>query len=453
MNACESSITDLAAAPSPAPVFDAVRSHWLRSANHSVANSVLSAVRGTPFAPEQIFSMAGEGRGDLARSTLLARAHAAVRELDGSTPDPADMVTAAVVRRLRASAVAHDAPVASTAPVPSATAIEPMPQGMAKLPPQRPADFNLTQLNKNTVIDVLAKLETNTNPVSNPSYALPADPLFATWMESYSLLGTRSLTMAEMEGLIDSEVRWTGRDTGVRDRSTFEIRLDPNEQRMHRHELHKFIGGFKQEPGHGPLDAGRGGETSLFARMTDFFNDHDIPEKWGDEQTIRNYWREHRSTLRATSPADSPQWAADTQSLTSGGREQVLEKLDRYHNVGYFSDPRQEATLRPHVEALLANEPGSPARARAAQAIIENFRERARSPDVVSVSGATAEVQMAQTLYRYMAENKLDFQRPDDRIDVVEVYKLYRRMATAGELTSRATVEGWLKEWGAPHVP
>lgn len=433
--------------------FDAVCSHWLRSANHTVANSVLSSVRGTAFVPEQIFAMAGEGRGDLERSTLLAQTSGAIRELDASTAPSTDVVTAAVMRRLRASAVAHDAHIAPTAQVAANPAVEPMPQGVAQLPPQRPAGFALKALPKDTAIDVLATLETNSNPVSNPGYALPADPLFATWMKSYTMLGTRTLTMAEMEGLIDSEVQWDGRETGMRDRSTFEIRFDPNEQRMHQHELHKFIGGFKQDPGHGAIDAGRGGETSLFARMTDFFNDHDIPVNWGSETAIRDYWRDHRSAVRTSNPALATQLDADLHSLSHAGREQLLDKLSYYHNVGYFADPKQEATLRPSVEMLLSNAPGTPARARAAQAIVDNFRERARNPDVVSVSGGTAEVQMAQTLYRYMAENQLDFKRPNDRIDVVEVYKLYRRMAAAGELTSRATVKGWLEQWGVPHVP
>ena len=442
-----------AAVVEAAAEIDAARSHWLRSANHAVANSVLSCVRGTAFVPEQIFAMAGEGRGDLTRCTTLAQVTGIVRELDEGASRPADVMTAALTRRLRANAIAHDTHIAPTAKVPATPTAEPMPQGVARLPPQRPADFALKALPKDTVIDVLATLETNINPVSNPSYALPADPLFATWMKSYSMLGTRTLTMAEMEGLIDSEVRWEGRETGMRDRSKFEIRFDPNEGRMHQHELHKFIGGFKQDPGHGAIDAGRGGETSLFARMTDFFNDHDIPTNWGSESAIRDYWRDHRSAVRTSNPALATRLDADLHSLSHAGREQVLDKLAYYRNVGYFADPKQEAKLRPSVEALLANAPGTPARARAAQAIVDNFRERARNPDVVSVSGGTAEVQMAQTLYRYMAENKLDFKRPNDRIDVVEVYKLYRRMAAAGELTSRETVKGWLEQWGVPNVP
>ena len=432
---------------------DALRIHWLRSANGTVSNSILSGIRGTDFTAEQIFSMAGEGRGDVERAARLAKTNGAVHELNGPAFNPANMVYAAVIRRLHAAALAHDVRVASTTIAASGNAVEPMPEGVSQLLPARPAAFDLTKLPKSTVIDVLAKLETHENPVSSPRDALPADPLFKLWMQSYSMLGTRSLTMAEMAGLNDADVRWEGLATGMRDRSTFRIQINPNEKRMHRHEVHKYTGGFKQEPGHGALDAGRGGETSLFARMTDFFNDHDIPDKWGDEQSIRDYWRDHRSAVRTDTSAQAAEWSADQKTLASGTRDQLLEKLHYFHNVGYFADPRQEAKLRPSAEALLASAPGSAERARAAQAIVDNFRQRASNPDVVSVSGATAEIQMAQTLYRYMAENNLDFQRSNDRIDVVEVYKLYRKMDAAGELTTRATVEGWLTQWGAPHVP
>ena len=436
-----------------ASAFGAVCSHWLRSANHTMANSVLSCVRGTSFAPEQIFALAGEGQRDLVRCTTLAQVAGVVSELKAGASRPADVKTAALTRRLRANAVAYDANIAPTAKVAANPTVEPIPQGVAQLPPQRPAGFALTALPNDTVIDVLATLETNSNPVSNPSYALPADPLFATWMKAYSLLGTRSLTMAEMEGLIDSDVRWDGYETGIRDRSRFQIRFDPHDQRMDQHELHKFIGGFRQDPGHGAIDAGRGGETSLFARMTDVLNDHDIVANWGSENAIRDHWREHRSAVRTSNSALATKLDADLYRMSHSDRDDVLRQLSDYQVLGFFADPREEAKLRPHVEVLLSNDPGTPARARAAQAIVDNFRERARNPDVVSVSGGTAEVQMAQTLYRYMAENKLDFQRPNDRIDVVEVYKLYRRMAEAGELTSRATVQGWLEQWGVPHVP
>ena len=427
-----------------------VRAYWLRSANNTQANGITAAVRGTTLAAEQIFAMAGEGLGDLDRCTRLARTVAAVRELSDSATPSTGAVFDGVLRRLRAIAQEYAAaPKFIAAPaVPGL-----LPQGLASLPPHRPADFDLLKLPKTTVINALATLETNTNPVSNPSYALPADPLFATWMKASSQLGTRSVSMAEMEGFIDADVRWTGKGTGMRDPQTFDIRLKLTEGRMHRHEMHKFIGGFRQEPGAGAIDAGRGGETSLFARMTDYYNPHDLPEKWGDEKTIRDYWQEHKSPVRSHDQPSTRDWKAEAKNLTSANRTQLLEQIYSYEGSGFFGNPREEAALRPHVEALLSSEPGSPARARAAEAIGQNFERRASNPDVVSVSGATAEVQMAQTLYRYMADNKLNFERPSDRIDVVEVYKLYRKMEAAGELTTRATVDGWLKQWGTPHVP
>jgi predicted amidohydrolase YtcJ len=71
----------------------------------------------------------------------------------------------------------------------------------------------------------------------------------------------------------------------------------------------------------------------------------------------------------------------------------------------------------------------------------------------VSVSGATAEVQMLETMYRYLNKGRTNVSDPALRIDVTEVYDLYRKLLDEGQLTSRATVQGWLQSWKAPHEP
>lgn len=50
-----------------------------------------------------------------------------------------------------------------------------------------------------------------------------------------------------------------------------------------------------------------------------------------------------------------------------------------------------------------------------------------------------------------MAQPKVS--EPSQRIDAVEVYKLYRTLLKNDQLASRATVESWLKSWGVAHVP
>jgi hypothetical protein len=162
---------------------------------------------------------------------------------------------------------------------------------------------------------------------------------------------------------------------------------------------------------------------------------------------------EHRSAPVPATEAHQDQWARDAEKLTAAPREEVLNTLYHYQLGGCYADPREQQKLAPSTQALLASAPGSPQRAAAAKELTQILRNRANIPDVTSVSGATADIQMTETLYRYMNDNKLDFNKPTDKIDVVQVYNLYRRLLSAGELTSRATVEGWLKEWNAPHVP
>jgi hypothetical protein len=429
--------------------------HVLRSANFSLAAAAEARAAKLGLEPAKVLAFANE-RGVavnhlfevLELPGLLAKLVASERA--GLTDPKAREAHAHTLTLVRDTVQKF---AASSRLRPSA---ELMPVGVTRLPPQRTPGFDLTKLRADTIIDAQATLETNSDPVSNPNFERPADPLFATWFKSYELLGSRSLTMGEMAGLNDADVNWSGKDTGLRDRSNFKLRLLVDEGRMEKHELHKYVGGFRGHPGVDvdSIAAGRGGESSLFARMTDVYNDHDLPTLWGEESVIRDYWKEHRSATRPVSAAQvDDRWAIDAKKLTSGSRDEVLEEIRRYHVTGYYADPREQQKMAESTKALLASQKDTKQRSDAANSLTTILRERAKVPDITSVSGATAEIQMTETLYRYMNDNKLDFKRPTDQIDVVEVYRLYRKMLTAGELTSRATVEGWLKDWNVPHVP
>ena len=434
-------------------------SHWhaLRSGNLGLSSAIEARSAKLGLEPAKILAYANANKLDLDRvletlelPALLQRLVAAERT-GLKSPEEKAAHTQTLVR-VRET-VQKFATASRARP-----AAELMPVGVTAVPPPRSADFDLTKIRPDIIIDAQATLEANSDPVSNPSFERPADPLFATWMKAYQQLGTRSLTMAEMTGLNDSDVYWSGKDTGLRDRENFKLRLRAD-AKLDPHELHKYVGGFRGQPGHDTriILAGRGGENSLFARMTDVYNDHDLPTRWGDEATIRDYWKEHRMEHRSppvpATQAHRDQWTLGAEKLTASTREEVLDMLHRYQSYGYYADPREQQKLAPSTQALLASEPGSPQRAAAAKDLTQILRNRANIPDVTSVSGATADIQMTETLYRYMNDNKLDFNKPTDKIDVVQVYDLYRKLLSAGELTSRATVAGWLKEWNAPHVP
>ena len=59
---------------------------------------------------------------------------------------------------------------------------------------------------------------------------------------------------------------------------------------------------------------------------------------------------------------------------------------------------------------------------------------------------------MLQTLSRYLAANKQSVQNPLDSIDVVALYQRCEHLLSKGELTSRTTVEAWLKSWQLVYV-
>jgi hypothetical protein len=428
--------------------------HVLRSANFSLAAVAEARATKLGLEPAKVLAFAS------ARGIALKRVFE-VLELPGLLADLVASERAGLTdpnsrdAHARTLARVRDTVQSFAASARLRPSAELMPQGVTRLPPQRTTSFDLTKLPTDTIIDAQATLETNSDPVSSPRFERPADPLFATWFKSYEQLGTRSLTMGEMAGLNDADVNWRGKDTGLRVRSNFKLQLLADERRMEQHELHKYVSGFRGHPGV-PVDsiaAGRGGESSLFARMTDVYNHHILPTRWGEESAIRDYWKEHRSSPRPVNQAQPDRWAKDAEKLTSATREEVLSEIRRYHDTGYYADPRERQKMVASTQALLATEPGSQQRIDAANSLTMLLRERANVPDITSVSGATAEIQMTETLYRYMNENKLDFKRTNDQIDVVEVYRLYRKMLAAGELTSRATVEGWLRDWKVPHAP
>jgi hypothetical protein len=438
----------------PKPSNAAVVWHLLRSANFTLATAAEARAAKLGLEPAKILAYANARGVALDRvfevlelPSMLTELAAAQRS--GLTEPKAREAYAQNLSRVR-DIVQQFAAASRVGP-----SAELMPVGATRIPPQRSIDFNLTKLDPDTIINALAILETNSDPVSNPSFERPADPLFATWFKAYEQLGTRSLTMGEMAGLNDSDINWSGKETGLRARGNFKLRLLENDTRMDRHELHKYVAGFRGQPGvdTSNIAAGRGGENSLFARMTDFYNDHELPKRWGEERVIRDYWRDHRSSPRTVNESQPDKWALDAGKLTAAPKAELLSELWRYQLSGYYADPREQQKLTPSTEALLATEPGSPQRAAAANALTGILRERANVPDLTSVSGATAEIQMTETLYRYMNDNRLDFSEPNDQIDVVEVYGLYRRLLAAGKLTSRSTVEGWLKDWKEPHVP
>lgn len=410
----------------------------LLGANRSLVSELVQRLAGTGLQPEQVLAVAQ-------RRGLPPGSVVDLVVPIGSSRDVA-------VVRLRGAAAAH----ARAAPSPAT--VEPLPHGVRRAPPERATDFDLTQVPLEKIVEAVTGAESNAYPVSDPTDERPADPLFATWFNTFEALGTREVTMAEMCGLIVSEGRWPFTARGLRDAASFRLYYRPDTHLQHAHDLHKFTVGFRGPIGDNGWSrtVGNGGEFGLFARATDPSNGLAV-EQWSNEDAIHAYWGKYIARLATARTYDSRFDPGPRTSLVkwlcTHSREQLVITLSLEQSGGLFADPNLHATLRPIIDALLNSAPGSAQRIEAAHAYKKFADDRQLPYQRVSVSGATAEVQMLQTIGRYLVDNKIDTDNPTHTLDVVAVYRLYRRLLESGQLATRATVETWLVAWGVPHQP
>jgi hypothetical protein len=415
--------------------------HWLRCAHQEAASAIIAQLESSGVSPERAWALATASRADVYRVVATLGVPRLVAELDA----PRSHDRASVLSRLQDEAARHHHAVSHR------LTAELMPEGLARLPPTRPAGYDLTQLPRERLAEAIDLLETNGNPVSRPANERAADPLFATWFKALNVLGTRTLTMAEMNAMIRSDVEWDAGEVGLRGVDDFSTSSDPAVGVESVHELHKFLGGFRRLPVALGWLAGQGGEQGLFARCTgDLFGVGD--DGWGSEAEIFKRWNRDIELRRSNNEMLQKLNLPDPViALAEGSREQVLAELSEFTKLGYFADPREREAARPMVDTLLSTRPHSLQRVGAARSLMAHLSERARAGDTVSVSGATAEIQTLQTLYRYLNEHRLDVRNPGHTIDAAAVYRLYREMLARGELTTRATVESWLTHWQVPY--
>ena len=417
------------------------RLYWLRSANRGEASRILSRLDASGIGPEQVLGWAN------ANSVSFERAITLVAELPQlMTRLNAGSAGATLLAQVRGEAHRH-----AQQPLRRIEASA-LPQGVLRAPPERPANFDVTQVPKDKLILALSVTETNSNPVSSPAFERPADPMFAVWFKTFETLGTRTLTMAEVQSLIRCDIGWPNRANGVRASEDFPAIEASGRGIIQPHEFHLFAGGLRGQPGRVGIAAGQGGEFGLFARATLPVGGLD-PSQWTSEDAIRRLWASDVQAQQAEQPAQVSPWLAVEQGLVGASLREVKTTLSGYAAQGLFADPREQQALRPVTDALLASAAGSPERAASAHALTTHFRDRERLLETVSVSSATAEIQMLQTLSSYLSRHKIVVQDATHRMDVVALYGEYRQLLAQGSLTTRGTVEGWLKSWNVPHVP
>lgn len=421
---------------------------WRAQANRTEADAVMARLQGTGIAPERLLTLATDNGLTLARASELVAGAAGLIGPGTKTSGAIDAIRTASRQR--------DAEVGAL------QARQFLPAGVSRLPPSRPSGYDLAAVPGARLMGAVQVLETNASPVSDPTYANAADPLFATWFKALDALGTRTLTMAEMNAVIRSDLAWKQGTNEFRAAATFAPVLDPSTGLEAFHELHKFVAGFR---GHPSLEgrpwvhfAGRGGETGAFARMTDPGPINSLHEKVGvaDIAAVRGFF-EDDIRGRQTYVLDRGHWDYMENKLIAAESRYVSDVVGANDGVGYIADPREQVKLQGTITKLLVSAPNSPERIESVKKLYENFRSRDALLEQVSVSGMTAELQMAQVLHRYLKldrpAERVDVTDPTQRIDAVEVYRLYQRMTTDGELIQRGTVQSWLNDWKVPSVP
>jgi hypothetical protein len=341
-----------------------------------------------------------------------------------------------------------------------------LPEGVGQFPPQRGVEWALSQVPPKWARFALDRWESRARVnAGQASLVRPADGLFATTMAGFSALGVNELSMGELQTLIRSHLAWTNHaflaGNFLPHPQQFYL-LPSNGRGLKRlHDAHLALaGGFKATPSFERRgQPGEGGEGDFFARLHQALagsiadvSQPAVYDSWGKEvarlynrSRIRTHFQKHQywSTLRST--------------LKSGTRSEVEDELKALVNAGFWTEPAEREKMRPALTQLLQSRAGSKARMEAAQHLVSNLTTREKRLNTVSITAATANIQVAQATARHVKNQGLDVTNPHHRLNIVDLYRTYRRMLIQGELTSEATVRRWLVEWdrkwGVPFVP
>jgi hypothetical protein len=324
-----------------------------------------------------------------------------------------------------------------------------LPQGVLTPPPVRRKGWDLTRVPTQRVLSALLAWESCSYPVSHARFEHPADPLFKVLFEGLCLLGTRSLSMAEMNVLIQSDVKWFDRLDGA----AFELRGDPRTAKgvTSLHEWHRAITGFRTVPSSalGGIQPGMGGEGGMFARLTDELDD--IPDSLSTQDIVAFLVRQDFSSVQLERDPESVR--RNWQRLRARWLEvdDMRSLLNELVATGWVADLRERLSLTPTLEVIKNSAAGSDERQRAIDDLIDNLRRREQQLRVVSVHGTTAEIQAVQAFEQHVRRRGLGFDVPGDRIDAVALYETYRQLLRAGRLISVDDVAAALDAAGVIH--
>jgi hypothetical protein len=330
-----------------------------------------------------------------------------------------------------------------------------LPQGVTQRPPRRAPDWSLDSVKPQWVRFALDRWEARATHGSEARLQRSADGPFATAMAGFLALGTDELSFGELHRLIESHVSWTARaieaEQYLPEPSTFALVADNGESIFSWHEFHLVLGGGLgvTPTSDGRHQAGEGGERDFFALHAGFGPDKSASTS---EQVIKSRWEKDIVRIRKRNVLGLPiqtlhHWPQLRHLLTTAEFTELNSELAMLVNSGFFADPVARKKARPWIQGLLHHPARSTTRQEAAQSLAQDLSRRARRLNTTSVAAATGRIQMVQATARYLTERQLKVSDPAQRLNIVELYRTYRRMLIRGELTLEATVRSWLVEW------
>jgi hypothetical protein len=329
------------------------------------------------------------------------------------------------------------APLAEPKRNPAVCDAETMPAGVVRWPPPRPDGYQMGRVAPARIIHAIHALETKPGSAVPAVQAAPADRLFAVWFRVLDWLGTRTLTMGEMNSLLSAHA--AGRlETGEARVVKTLSRIDKADTGLKSFDdLCKFAGTLSVDvsvPTRQTLwGVLRAGEAGAFVRVSDPTLDEADKVVVADVVVLKEFIVADLLPPPVLSPG-AIFWASITPRLSQAPVDLIVGLIDSFSETDDSRDDEKR------VDASRLRPEPVPASAQCAR------------PPAVSASRMTGDIQLAQALHRYLKldqpDARVDVRDPDAKLDLVEVYRLYRQLIEARELTSRQTVEAWLVDWG-----
>jgi hypothetical protein len=232
------------------------------------------------------------------------------------------------------------------------------------------------------------------------------------------------------------------------------------------HDLHLFFNGFNRQfaPKESNLQLSDGGESSLFARLTDYPL-VDFAQLSSNKAERHAYFEEIlTNVLTAFFPSSSSVEAAklavsinndDYRNIVALSTEAptnkfislspIRQQVNIFMKQGYLANPITRPALMDAFREMVGTEANSPARRAAVQKLVDiNLQtiEKTRTPSVAAIAG---QLQLTEALNLFVYSKILPSRESEKEIDFSEFYDFYRDQVDQGNLVTYEMTERWMR--------